>query len=96
MGEAGENSNTWFRDAIALFEGHNIGWAWWPMKKLESISGSYSITAPLGYQTILNYWGGNGTAPSVTAATNTFMQLAENAKSENCTYNKSVIDAMGS
>lgn len=94
MGEAGENSNTWFRDAIALFEGHNIGWAWWPMKKLESISGSYSITAPPGYQTILNYWGGNGTAPSVTAATNTFMQLAENAKSENCIYNKSVIDAM--
>ena len=34
LGETGENSNTWFTQAIALFEKHNIGWAWWPLKKL--------------------------------------------------------------
>lgn len=94
LGESGENSNTWFRDAIALCESHNIGWAWWPMKKLESISGTYAIEAPYGYQDILDYWGGTGTAPTEAVATATFMQLAENAKSANCTYNKSVIDAM--
>ena len=30
----GENSNTWFTEAIHLFETNNIGWAWWPLKKL--------------------------------------------------------------
>jgi hypothetical protein len=29
MGESGENSNVWFRDAIKLFEDNNIGWSWW-------------------------------------------------------------------
>ena len=35
FGEAGENSNTWFRDAIRLLEDQKIGWAMWPMKKIE-------------------------------------------------------------
>gem|GEM_PF-4272860 len=29
FGECGENSNTWFRDAIKLFEDEGMGWAWW-------------------------------------------------------------------
>ena len=27
LGESGENSNLWFRDAIQLVESHGIGWA---------------------------------------------------------------------
>jgi hypothetical protein len=34
LGESGENSNAWFRDAIALVEKHEIGWAFWPLKKI--------------------------------------------------------------
>jgi endoglucanase len=34
LGESGENSNAWFRDAIALVETHEIGWAFWPLKKI--------------------------------------------------------------
>ena len=33
LGEKGENSNVWFRDAIALMEGLDMGWAWWPRKR---------------------------------------------------------------
>jgi len=33
LGESGENSNAWFREAIILMESNNIGWAFWPMKK---------------------------------------------------------------
>ena len=25
----------WFKEAISLFENNNIGWAWWPSKRLE-------------------------------------------------------------
>ena len=34
LGETGENSNVWFTEAIHLFESNNIGWAWWPLKKM--------------------------------------------------------------
>lgn len=93
-GESGENSNTWFTDAIYLLEDNNIGWAWWPLKKIESISGPLSINKPDGYQQLLNYWEGNAGNPGVAFSINALMELAENAKLENCTYHKDVIDAM--
>ena len=43
MGESGENSNTWFTDAISLFENNNIGWAWWTMRKIGDIDSPYAI-----------------------------------------------------
>jgi aryl-phospho-beta-D-glucosidase BglC (GH1 family) len=94
FGESGENSNTWFRDAIKLLEEHNIGWAWWPMKKVESISGPLSIIKSPGYQALLDYWSGNGPAPSVANAKAALMDLTEKIKLENCFYQKDVIDAM--
>ena len=94
FGEAGENSNVWFRDAIKLFEDNNIGWAWWPMKKIESISCPVSSIKNSGYQDLLNYWGGTGTQPTAAVAKASLMQLAEDLKLENCRYQKDVIDAM--
>lgn len=94
LGESGENSNVWFRDAIKLVETNNIGWSWWPMKKVESIAGPADVAKPAGYQALLDYWGGTGTAPSAAAATATLMQLAENFKIQNTTIKRDVIDAM--
>ena len=94
FGESGENSNVWFKDAINLMESNGMGWAWWPMKKVESIAGPLSVTKTSGYQALLNYWDGNGSAPSQQEATNTLMQLTENLKIENCFYQKDVPDAM--
>jgi len=94
LGESGENSNVWFRDAIKLFEDNNMGWAWWPMKKIESVAGPLSITKSDGYQDLLNYWGGTGVKPSVEVATTTLMQLTDDLKIENCRYQSDVIDAM--
>ena len=37
LGETGENSNRWFVDCVELMKANNIGWAWWPHKKIESI-----------------------------------------------------------
>jgi len=93
-GESGENSNYWFTQAIRLFEDNNIGWAWWPMKKVESISGPLSIIKPEDYQILLDYWEGNASRPTAQFAETALMDLAENAKLENCEFNKDVIDAM--
>ena len=94
LGESGENSNTWFRDAITLLEKHQIGWAWWPMKKIESISGPVSVIKTQAYQTLLNYWNNGGTPPSAQFAKDALFEITENLKLENCIYQKDVIDAM--
>ncbi len=94
FGETGENSNTWFRDAIDLFDQHQLGWAWWPMKKVESIAGPLSVTKTNNYQSLLNYWEGNGNQPSEEEAFNTLMNLTELLKIEHCTFQKDVVDAM--
>jgi hypothetical protein len=94
FGECGENSNVWFRDAIKLFEDNGIGWAWWPMKKIESISGPLSIKKTTGYQTLLDYWSNGGAQPSSSFAKAALMQMADNLKIENCVFQKDVVDAM--
>lgn len=94
LGESGENSNVWFRDAIRLFEDNNIGWAWWPMKKVESIAGPLSIEKTEFYQVLLDYWNNGGTQPTEAFAEAALMDLADKAKFENCRFQKDVIDAM--
>ncbi len=94
FGECGENSNVWFRDAIRLFEDYGIGWAWWPMKKVESISCPLAITKTTQYQILLDYWNGSGTAPSAAFAKEALMELTDLLKTGNCHYQQDVVDAM--
>jgi endoglucanase len=94
LGESGENSNTWFTNAISLMEKNGIGWAWWPMKKVGSIVNPLTIVKTEAYDQLLNYWKNGGTKPTESFAKATLMQLTENLKIENCIYRKDVIDAM--
>jgi endoglucanase len=95
LGETGENSNVWFRDAVRLYEDLDMGWAWWPMKKIESISGPLSIEKTPEYQILLDYWSGNGPRPTAEFGRAALMQLAEEGLMvENCRFQKDVIDAM--
>ena len=94
LGESGENSNVWFKEAISLVEKNNIGWAFWPMKKIENIAGVTSVTRPIEYEQILNYWKNGGTKPNAEFAKKTLMKIADNYKMENLTVKPDVIDAM--
>ena len=94
LGESGENSNTWFRDAITLLEDNNIGWAWWPWKKISSISGPVSVEMTAGYQALLDYWNGQGAQPPVDTAKEALMEMTEKLKLEYCIIHRDVIDAM--
>ena len=94
LGESGENSNVWFRDAIRLLEDLGIGWAWWPLKKVDNISAILSIPKTDNYQALLNHWGGSGPAPTTEDATAALMELAENLKTGNCAFKEDVVDAM--
>ena len=94
MGESGENSNTWFTDAVSLFEDNNIGWAWWAVRKIGDIDSPYAVDINPGYQDILDYWQGNGSQPTATEAFNSMMELADNLLVENSRFRKDVPDAL--
>ncbi len=94
LGESGENSNVWFKDALTLMETNNIGWAFWPMKKIENIAGVTSVTKIPEYDILLKYWKDGGQKPSEDFAKKTLMKMADNYKMENVTVKPDVIDAM--
>lgn len=93
MGESGENSNTWFTDAISLFENNNIGWAWWTMRKIGDIDSPYAVDINPGYQKVIDYWKGEGPRPTEQETFDGMMQLCENLLVENSSYRKDVPDA---
>lgn len=94
MGESGENSNTWFTDAITLFENNNIGWAWWTMRKIGDIDSPYAVDINPGYQKVINYWKGEGPRPTEQETFEGMMQLCENLLVDNSSYRKDVPDAI--
>lgn len=93
LGESGENSNTWFTEAISLVEEEGIGWAWWQMKKM-GINNPMEIIQPGGYDKLLSYWSGKGPKPDADSAWQTLLQLLDNLKIENNRYHPDVVDAM--
>ena len=48
-----------------LLEDNDIGWAWWPWKRIETIVCPYSIKSNANYEAIIKYWKGEGAKPSV-------------------------------
>ncbi len=93
LGESGENSNTWFTEAIGLVEKHGIGWAWWQEKKMN-INNPLEIKIPAGYDKLLAYWASKGEKPSEADAWKTLQELITNLKISNNVYHKDVVDAM--
>ena len=94
MGEAGENSNQWFNEAIKMFEENFIGWAFWPWKKVESISAPYSINSNTNYKALIDYLKGDANAPTIENAVNGLMELAESSNIINNKFQNDVVDAM--
>jgi endoglucanase len=94
LGETGENSNTWFTEAIRLLESNNIGWAWWPLKKLGN-NNPLQIPSNPEYDALVNYWNGKSAHPPSSAdAYKGLMELAKDARFENNIIHRDVIDAM--
>jgi aryl-phospho-beta-D-glucosidase BglC (GH1 family) len=94
LGETGENSNVWFTELIQLLDKHNIGYAFWPMKKIDNIAGITNVKITPEYQKLLDYWKNGGEKPSKEFARKALMQIAENYKLSNVEIKHDVIDAM--
>lgn len=94
LGETGENSNVWFTELNQLLLKNNIGYAYWPMKKIDNIAGVTNVKITSDYQKLLAYWKSGGQKPTMEFAKKTLMKIADNYKMENVEVKKDVIDAM--
>ncbi|MFT3911755.1 MAG: cellulase family glycosylhydrolase [Ferruginibacter sp.] len=93
LGETGENSNSWFTDAIELVEANNIGWNMWPLKK-AGLNNPLQIKINAGFQDIIDYWNGKAPKPSTETAFKSLMEFAANTKLQNNVAQRGVINAM--
>lgn len=93
LGETGENSNVWFTEAVRLLEANNIGWAWWPLKKLGN-NNPMQIRSNNEYDKVLGYWAGKGPKPTAAEAYKGLMELAAATRLENTVIKRDVLDAL--
>ena len=91
LGEAGENSNVWFRDAVRLLEDLGIGWAWWPLKRLRAFPRPCPSKRPQDTKHLDH--GRQRPAPEVLAQA-VLMDLTDKLKAEHCLVQPDVVDAL--
>jgi len=93
VGETGEKDNAIYWGTTQYFEANNIGWSFWPWKKMDATNGLNSIKPPQGWDAIRAYSGG-GAAPARDAAQKTFDELLENVRIQNCVFLPDVVNAI--
>ncbi len=94
LGESGENSNQWFADCLFYAEHLNIGWSWWTLKKIESISCPFSVHELPGYASLIDYWNGQGSLPTVDGAFKALNDQAAMFDAGKCTVHPDFVDAL--
>ncbi|EHO43111.1 glycoside hydrolase family 5 [Caldithrix abyssi DSM 13497] len=94
MGESGENSNHWFASVVQMLEENKVSWCWWTHKKFETITSPFSARLTSGFQSLVDYWNGQGAKPDQTFAFGVLMQTAENLKFEQCDFRPDVLQAL--
>ena len=55
LGESGENSDEWIAKFVAVLEKNDIGWAFWPYKKMQATTSVVSFAAPEGWDSIVQF-----------------------------------------
>src|ERR1017187_754335 len=93
VGETGEANNAIYWATTEYFEANNIGWSFWPWKKMDAFNGPYSIQSPKAWKAVRGYTDGDA-KPSMEAAQKAFDELLQNIQLQNCTFRADVVNAM--
>jgi endoglucanase len=103
-GETGENTDEWVGGFRKTLEENNIGWHYWPYKKMDNTRGIITFDMPVGYDKLIAYTElpRSDFAAIRKAAPENREQIKEalytfikNSKFENCRPNKGYIEALG-
>lgn len=103
MGETGENSDQWIGAWTRLMNRNNIGWTYWPYKKMNRSSCMRTIPAPENWNLViefteaprLTYEDIRNARPDQEMVKEAMLQVLQNMKFENTTINEGYITAMG-
>ena len=105
MGESGENTDEWIAQFVKALEKNNIGWAFWPYKKMEKPSAVVSIIPPADWTKIVEFAKlPRGTAhveerlkarPEQETIIRAFAELLENVRLQKCRLNEGYLSALG-
>lgn len=93
-GETGESDNLIYWGTTDYFEANNVGWSFWPWKKMDTDNTPYSVKRPDGWDAIAAYSRGGKEAPSSAEAQKAFDSLLRNIRLENCVFRPSVVNAL--
>ncbi|MHB1687286.1 MAG: glycoside hydrolase family 5 protein [Ignavibacteriaceae bacterium] len=103
LGESGENTSEWINSFRNLLERNDIGWCFWPYKKLDATTCMVSIHTTTEYKSIIQY---------AEEPRNTFEEIRKNKppkeiiekalndflnniQLKNCTINDGYLNALG-
>ncbi|MBN1845886.1 MAG: cellulase family glycosylhydrolase [Sedimentisphaerales bacterium] len=93
VGETGEKGNAIYWATTQYFEAHNIGWSFWPWKKMDANNAPYSIKNPQDWDLIRAYSRGRD-KPDGETAQKAFDELIHNIRLEHCAYFPDVVNAI--
>lgn len=103
-GETGENTDEWVEAFRKTLDSNQIGWHYWPYKKLENTKGIVTFSIPAGYDSVITYANTHkntfedirkhrpGYVEHIKKAIEGYL---ENCRFKNCTQNKGYIKALG-
>ncbi len=104
-GESGENTDQWIRQFVKTLEANDIGWCFWPYKKMEKASCPVSFQKPAHWDAVMALAAmpsGTGNAekriaarPSLQDSYAAMLGLLENIRFENCRVNWGYLRALG-
>ncbi len=105
MSESGENTDEWITQFRELLDQNQIGWAFWPYKKMDSPRAIVSFARPQYWDEIVAYaklTGGTGDVekhlqkrPPQVHINAAFTQLLENIQFGKCQVNDGYLKALG-
>lgn len=103
MGETGENTDEWVGGFRRLMERNNMGWHFWPYKKLEKTICMVHIKKPANWDLIVEYTQKprnnfneiRAARPDQELVKKAMLELLENIKFAHCIKNQGYIKALG-
>ena len=103
MGESGENTDEWIASFRTLLERNNVGWCFWPYKKLDATSCIVSINSPAEWNSIIVFADGPRTSfeevrknrPSKEKIQRALSDYLERIRFANCRINQGYLKALG-
>jgi len=103
MGESGENTDEWIDSFRKLLETNDIGWCFWPYKKLDATSCIVSIKRPEDWDSIIAFADGPRTTfeevrkhrPPKEKVEKALSDYLERIKFANCRVNQGYLKALG-